>query len=85
MPLEISKSKEALGRNIEREREAGKPEDQAIAIAYAKQKEAKERDQKNKNSSTFEDSFRKFQEKFEKNNMPKVNNPTMNMKDFKNK
>lgn len=33
MPLEKSKSKKAIGRNIAREEEAGKPKKQAIAIA----------------------------------------------------
>ena len=33
MPLEKSKSKPAIGRNIEREQEAGKPHKQAVAIA----------------------------------------------------
>lgn len=33
MPLEHSKSKKAIGRNIEREESAGKPKKQAIAIA----------------------------------------------------
>jgi hypothetical protein len=33
MPLEKSKSKKAIGRNIKREEEAGKPKKQAVAIA----------------------------------------------------
>lgn len=33
MPLEKSKSKKAIGRNIKREEEAGKEPKQAIAIA----------------------------------------------------
>jgi hypothetical protein len=33
MPLEKSKSKKAIGRNIKREMEAGKPQKQAVAIA----------------------------------------------------
>jgi hypothetical protein len=33
MPLEHSASKEAIGRNIEREQAAGKPHKQAVAIA----------------------------------------------------
>ena len=36
MPLEKGKSKEAIGRNIKREEEAGKPKNQAIAIALSK-------------------------------------------------
>lgn len=33
MPLEKSKSKAAIGRNIKREKAAGKPQKQAVAIA----------------------------------------------------
>jgi hypothetical protein len=33
MPLEKSKSKKAIGRNIETEEKAGKPRKQAVAIA----------------------------------------------------
>ncbi len=33
MPLEKSKSKAAIGRNIKAEEEAGKPKKQSIAIA----------------------------------------------------
>lgn len=33
MPLIKSKSKKAIGKNIETEQEAGKPHDQAVAIA----------------------------------------------------
>ena len=33
MPLIRSKSKKAIGKNIEREEAAGKPHDQAVAIA----------------------------------------------------
>jgi len=40
MPLIKSKSKEAMGKNIATEREAGKPEKQAVAIAYAMKREA---------------------------------------------
>lgn len=36
MPLETGKSQGAIGRNIARERHAGKPEAQAIAIAERK-------------------------------------------------
>jgi Family of unknown function (DUF6496) len=35
MPLEKSKSKKALGRNIAKEEEAGKPRKQAIAIGLS--------------------------------------------------
>jgi len=44
MPLEHSKSKAAVGRNIERERAAGKPEKQAVAIALNVQREAGAKD-----------------------------------------
>ena len=40
MPLEKSASKEAVGRNIKREEEAGRPRNQAIAIALNTQREA---------------------------------------------
>lgn len=40
MPLEHSKSKAAVGRNIEREEAAGKPHKQAVAIALSEQRRA---------------------------------------------
>ena len=40
MPLVKSTSKKAFGENIAREREAGKPEKQAVAIAYSEKREA---------------------------------------------
>jgi hypothetical protein len=40
MPLIKSAKKSAIGKNIARERESGKPEKQAIAIAYAVKREA---------------------------------------------
>ena len=40
MPLIHSTSKKAFGENIAREREAGKPEAQAVAIAYSTKREA---------------------------------------------
>jgi hypothetical protein len=36
MPLETGSSKAAISKNIATERNAGKPEDQAVAIAYSK-------------------------------------------------
>jgi hypothetical protein len=36
MPLESSSSKEVISRNIKREVEAGRPQDQAVAIAMNK-------------------------------------------------
>ncbi|MDE2233750.1 MAG: hypothetical protein KGJ90_06645 [Patescibacteria group bacterium] len=40
MPLIKSKSKKAVGKNIEKEQEAGKPHDQAVAIALDVQRRA---------------------------------------------
>lgn len=40
MPLEKSKSKEAIGRNIKTEEQAGKPKKQAVAIALNTAREA---------------------------------------------
>lgn len=40
MPLIKSKSKAAFGKNVAKEREAGKKESQALAIAYAVKREA---------------------------------------------
>jgi hypothetical protein len=40
MPLIKSTSQKAFGENIKREREAGKPEKQAVAIAYSEKREA---------------------------------------------
>jgi len=42
MPLENGKSQAVVSRNIARERDAGKPERQAIAIAESKAREAKD-------------------------------------------
>lgn len=39
MPLDKSGSKEAFSNNVAAEREAGKPEAQAVAIAYSVQRE----------------------------------------------
>ena len=41
MPLVKSKSKKAVGENIRREMDAGKPQKQAVAIALNTQREAK--------------------------------------------
>lgn len=41
MPLKKSASKKAVGQNIEREEEAGKPRRQAIAIALDEQRRAR--------------------------------------------
>jgi len=40
MPLVKSKSKKAIGTNIKREEEAGKPKKQAIAIALSEARKA---------------------------------------------
>ena len=40
MPLIKSKSKAAFGKNVAKEREAGKSEKQSLAIAYAVKREA---------------------------------------------
>lgn len=40
MPLIKSKSKKAVGENIKREEEAGKPQKQAVAIALSVQRRA---------------------------------------------
>lgn len=39
MPLDKSGSKEAFSNNVAAERNAGKPEDQAVAIAYSVERE----------------------------------------------
>ena len=36
MPLQSGKSKKVISENIRAEREAGKPQDQAVAIAMSK-------------------------------------------------
>jgi hypothetical protein len=43
MPLDKSGSKEAFSKNVAAEREAGKPEKQAVAIAYSVDREDQER------------------------------------------
>lgn len=43
MPLIKSKSKKAVGTNIKREMEAGKPQKQAVAIALDVQRRAKKK------------------------------------------
>lgn len=47
MPLIKSTSKEAFGKNIARERAAGRPEKQAVAIAYSEKREAAKSKTKN--------------------------------------
>ena len=46
MPLVKSGSKEAVGKNIKKEMEAGKPKKQAVAIAYSEKREAAKKDKK---------------------------------------
>lgn len=41
MPLIKSSSKKAVGKNIKREMQAGKPQKQAVAIALSTQRRAK--------------------------------------------
>jgi len=48
MPLIKSKSEKAVGKNIEAEIKAGKPQRQAVAIAYSEKREAEKREQKRK-------------------------------------
>jgi len=43
MPLEKSTSKEAFGRNVAAEVNAGKPQKQAVAIAYSEKRQAAKR------------------------------------------
>ena len=43
MPLESGSSRAVVSRNIERERHAGKPQDQAVAIALRKAGKARKR------------------------------------------
>mgnify|MGYP003353072423 CR=1 FL=1 len=40
MPLIHSTSKQAFGKNVAKEMQAGKPQKQAVAIAYATKREA---------------------------------------------
>jgi hypothetical protein len=48
MPLIKSPKKSAIGKNIAKERESGKPEKQAIAIALAVQRDAEKKRMKKK-------------------------------------
>jgi hypothetical protein len=48
MPLEKSKSKSAIGRNISAEESAGKPKKQAIAIALSVARKAGDKIKKKK-------------------------------------
>ena len=43
MPLSYGTSKKTMSKNIAKEREAGKPEKQAVAIAYAVKREAEKK------------------------------------------
>jgi hypothetical protein len=40
MPLSYGTSKKTMSKNIAKEREAGKPEKQAVAIAYSMKRES---------------------------------------------
>ena len=53
MPLVKSSSQKAVGENIKREREAGKPKKQAIAIALSVQR----KEASGKRKKTLEDAY----------------------------
>jgi len=53
MPLVKSSSQKALGENIKREEEAGKPKKQAIAIALSVQR----KEASGKRKKTLEDAY----------------------------
>lgn len=46
MPLQNGTSKETISKNIATERQAGKPEDQAIAIGYSEARESAKKEGK---------------------------------------
>ena len=46
MPLIKSMTLKAMGKNIAKEMEAGKPQKQAVAIAYAVKREAEKKERK---------------------------------------
>lgn len=56
MPLIKSASKEAVGKNIKKEEEAGKPKKQAVAIALSEQREAA----KGSRKQSLEDAYAKY-------------------------
>lgn len=56
MPLIKSAKKEAVGKNIKKELESGKPKKQAVAIALSVQREAA----KGKRKTALEDAYSKY-------------------------
>jgi hypothetical protein len=56
MPLMKSGSKEAVGKNIKKEMEAGKPKKQAVAIALATERKYAKGNRKNK----LEEAYGKY-------------------------
>ena len=56
MPLIKSGSKEAVGKNIKKEMEAGKPKKQAVAIALATER----KDSKGSRKSKLEDAYARY-------------------------
>jgi len=56
MPLVKSGSKKAVGKNIKKEMEAGKPKKQAVAIALSVQRENAKGSRKNK----LEEAYGKY-------------------------
>ena len=56
MPLIKSAKQEAVGKNIKKEMEAGKPKKQAVAIALSTQREAA----KGKRKKSLEDAYAKY-------------------------
>jgi hypothetical protein len=56
MPLIKSAKQEAVGKNIKKEVEAGKPKKQAVAIALSTQREAA----KGKRKANLEDAYAKY-------------------------
>ncbi len=56
MPLVKLGSKEAVGKNIKKEMEAGKPKKQAVAIALATERKYAKGNRKNK----LEEAFSKY-------------------------
>jgi hypothetical protein len=56
MPLMKSGSKEAVGKNIKKEMEAGKPKKQAVAIALATERKYSKGNRKSK----LEDAYARY-------------------------
>lgn len=56
MPLIHSASKKAVGKNIKKEMESGKPKRQAVAIALSEQRQAA----KGSRKQTLEDAYSRY-------------------------